>query len=193
MSNTMTTMLDDREDIDLTQPKVDLRIQRTRKFIMDSFMMLSEQKDFKDITVKDIATEAMINRATFYYHFEDIYDLLEKVLSEVMLVNLDYANYEEEALDEDTLIRIFTAITDFQQSLANRCHRGYEETIARIIREQLEVILFKMLTKRNERIDEAGMKVTAVMLSWSMYGASAEWRRNGRDVAPETYIQSSLA
>jgi len=29
----------------------------------------------------------MINRATFYYHFEDIYDLLEKVLSEVLLVS----------------------------------------------------------------------------------------------------------
>ncbi|GAA3731887.1 TetR/AcrR family transcriptional regulator [Salinicoccus jeotgali] len=177
----------------MTQPKVDLRIQRTRKFIMDSFMTLSEQKDFKDITVKDIATEAMINRATFYYHFEDIYDLLEKVLSEVLLVNLDYANYEEEALDEDTFIRIFTAITNFQQSLANRCHRGYEETIARIIREQLEVIFFKMLAKRSGASDEEGVKLTAVMLSWSMYGASAEWRRSGRDVSPETYIQSSLA
>ena len=30
----------------------------------------------------------MINRATFYYHFEDIYDLLEKALSEVLLINL---------------------------------------------------------------------------------------------------------
>ncbi|MFB9860983.1 TetR/AcrR family transcriptional regulator [Salinicoccus siamensis] len=176
----------------MPQPKVDLRIQRTRKFIMDAFMTLSERKDFKDITVKDIATGAMINRATFYYHFEDIYDLLEKMLSEVLLVNLDYINYEGEALDEDTLIRIFTAITDFQQSLANRCHRGYEETIARIIREQLEVIFFKMLAKQNGASDEAGLKLTAVMLSWSMYGASAEWRRSGRDMSPETYIKSSL-
>ena len=74
----------------MTQPKTDPRVLRTRKLIMDSFMELSGKKEFKDITVKDITTEAMINRATFYYHFEDIYDLLEKVLSEVLLVNLDF-------------------------------------------------------------------------------------------------------
>jgi AcrR family transcriptional regulator len=38
---------------------------------MDSFIDLSSKKEFKDITIKDITSEAMINRATFYYHFED--------------------------------------------------------------------------------------------------------------------------
>ena len=78
----------------MNQTKTDPRVLRTRKLIMDSFMELSSKKEFKDITVKDITTEAMINRATFYYHFEDIYDLLDKVLSEVLLVNLDYRYYE---------------------------------------------------------------------------------------------------
>ncbi|GAA3312554.1 hypothetical protein GCM10020331_000570 [Ectobacillus funiculus] len=45
---------------------------------MDSFIELSGKKEFKDITIKDITTEAMVNRATFYYHFADKYDLLEK-------------------------------------------------------------------------------------------------------------------
>ena len=65
----------------MTQTKTDPRVLRTRKLIMDAFIELSGKKEFKDITVKDITTEAMINRANFYYHFEDIYDLLEKVLS----------------------------------------------------------------------------------------------------------------
>lgn len=60
----------------MAQSKIDPRVLRTRKLIMDSFINLSEQKDFTDITIKDITTEAMINRATFYYHFEDKYDLL---------------------------------------------------------------------------------------------------------------------
>jgi len=76
----------------MTETKIDPRIQRTRKLIMESFIELSGKKEFKDITVKDITTEAMINRATFYYHFEDIYDLLEKVLSEVLLINLNGVN-----------------------------------------------------------------------------------------------------
>lgn len=77
----------------MKEVKVDPRIRRTRKLIMDAFIELSSQKEFKDITVKDITAEAMINRATFYYHFEDIYDLLDKSLSEVLLVNLDCETY----------------------------------------------------------------------------------------------------
>src|SRR5690606_20829714 len=123
----------------MTETKTDPRILRTRKLIMDSFIELSGKKEFKEITVKDITTEAMINRATFYYHFEDIYDLLDKVLSDVLLVNLNGDFYKNGSLTEETFVSIFHAITNFQQSLSNRCHRGYEDTIGRIIREQLEI------------------------------------------------------
>eukprot|EP00130_Batrachochytrium_dendrobatidis_P008557 XP_006683432.1 hypothetical protein BATDEDRAFT_93196 [Batrachochytrium dendrobatidis JAM81] len=159
---------------------------------MDSFMELSGEKEFKDITVKDITTEAMINRATFYYHFEDIYDLLEKILSEVLLVNLDCEFYQNEELNEEAFISIFIAITNFQKSLSNRCLRGYEDTIARIIREQLEIIFYKMLLNQHPTKDEQSLKVTAVMLSWGIYGASVEWRRNGKKVSPEEFIKLAI-
>lgn len=175
----------------MTEAKIDPRILRTRKLIMDSFMELSSKKEFKDITIKDITTEAKINRATFYYHFEDIYDLLEKVLSEVLFVNLNDF-YKNHHLNEEGIVHIFIAITNFQKSLSDRCHRGYEETISRIIREQLEIIFYKMLLKqtRNEDNDEA-LKVTAVILSWGIYGASVEWRRNSK-IPPDSFIKSVI-
>ncbi|HLT55412.1 MAG TPA: TetR/AcrR family transcriptional regulator, partial [Bacillota bacterium] len=132
----------------MAKSKTDLRIVRTRKNIMDSFIELSSKKEFKDITVKDITEAAMINRATFYYHFQDIYDLREKVLSEVLLINLDRHLYEGSELSGETITNIFIAITKFQDSLSNRCHRGYEDTIARITREQLEIIFYNLLKKQ---------------------------------------------
>jgi AcrR family transcriptional regulator len=177
----------------MSDTKTDPRVLRTRKLIMDSFMELSDKKEFKDITVKDITTEAMINRATFYYHFEDIYNLLEKVLSEVLLINLDSEVYQKSELNEEAFISIFKAITNFQKSLSNRCHRGYEDTIARIIREQLELIFYKMLVKQHSTDDgEKAQRVTAVMLSWGIYGASVEWRRNSQSIIPEEYIKSAI-
>ncbi|MEH7125955.1 TetR/AcrR family transcriptional regulator [Bacillus sp. JJ1773] len=176
----------------MTQPKIDPRILRTRKLIMDSFIELSGKKEFKDITVKDITTEAMINRATFYYHFEDIYDLLEKVLSEVLLINLNGNMFEKNELNEESIISIFIAITDFQKSLSNRCHRGYEDTIARIIREQLEIIFYKMLRKQYRSEDEQPLKITAAMLSWGLYGVSLEWRRSGQNTPPEEFIKLAI-
>ncbi|MEH7381443.1 TetR/AcrR family transcriptional regulator [Bacillus sp. JJ1533] len=173
----------------MSEEKTDPRVLRTRKLIMDSFIELSSKKEFKDITIKDITTEAMINRATFYYHFEDIFDLLEKVLSEVLLINLNSESYKESELNEETFTGLFKAITNFQLSLSNRCHRGYEDTIARIIRDQLEVIFYKMLKKHHPSEEENSLKVTAIMLSWGMYGASAEWRRNPDNMSPEEMIK----
>lgn len=175
----------------MVQVKTDPRVVRTRKLIMDSFIKLSESKEFRDITVKDITTEAMINRATFYYHFEDIYDLLEKALSEVLLINLNSAEYEHKKLDEDVFNHLFKAVTNFQQSLSNRCHRGYEDTIAQIIRDQLEVVFNKMLKAQYGPEKEETLKTTAVMLSWGLYGASLEWKRNGT-VAPEEFLKTAM-
>ena len=176
----------------MTQSKTDPRILRTRKLIMDSFVELSAKKEFKDITIKDITTEAMINRSTFYYHFEDIYDLLEKALSEVLFVNLSYEDYENRELNQETLVHMFIAITNFQASLSNRCHRGYEDEIARIIRDQLEVIFYKMLVKRFPSDDQEGLKLTATILGWGIYGASTEWRRSNEKISPEDFIKSAI-
>ncbi|EPY09881.1 DNA-binding transcriptional regulator, AcrR family [Paenibacillus sp. cl6col] len=176
----------------MTKSKTDPRILRTRKLIMDSFIELSGKKEFKDITVKDITTEAMINRATFYYHFEDIYDLLDKVLSEVLLINLNAIDFGNSVLNEASIIDIFVAITDFQSALSNRCHRGYDETIARIIREQLEIIFYKMLRKQLTMAADESLKITALLLSWGLYGASVEWRRKGKELSPEAFIQPAI-
>jgi AcrR family transcriptional regulator len=176
----------------MTESKTDPRVLRTRKLIMESFIELSAKKEFKDITVKDITTEAMINRATFYYHFEDIYDLLEKALSEVLLVNLNGDFYQNGKRNEEAFVSIFTAVTNFQKSLSNRCHRGYEDTIARIIREQLEIIFYKMLVKQNGSEEDEALKLKAVILSWGIYGASVEWKRTGMNVLPEDYIKTAI-
>lgn len=63
---------------------VDLRIKRTQKAIKESFFALIEEKDFEHISVKDITERAMISRNTFYLHYEDKYDLLNKICDELM-------------------------------------------------------------------------------------------------------------
>lgn len=172
----------------MNQSKIDPRVQRTRKLIMDSFITLSSKKEFKDITVKDITVEASINRATFYYHFEDIYNLLESVLSDVLMVNFNFDFYEDTVLNESTFTDIFIAVTNYQNSISNRCHRGYEDTIAKIIREQLELIFYKMLLKHKKLQSDESLKITAVVLSWGIYGASVEWKKNSK-LSPEEFVK----
>lgn len=51
----------------------------TKKAIIDSFMHLAAKKPLEKITVRDIVDHCGINRNTFYYHFQDIYAVLEAV------------------------------------------------------------------------------------------------------------------
>ena len=51
----------------------------TKKAIVDSFMALASKKPLEKITVRDIVDHCGINRNTFYYHFQDIYAVLEEV------------------------------------------------------------------------------------------------------------------
>ncbi len=66
------------------EEQTDLRIRRTQKFLQEAVIELITEKGFDAITVGDIAERAMINRATFYRHYQDKYDLLAKIIEETM-------------------------------------------------------------------------------------------------------------
>ncbi len=55
----------------------------TKKAITDSFLKLLNEKKFDKITIKDIVSDCGVSRKTFYYYFEDIYDLLGKYLADL--------------------------------------------------------------------------------------------------------------
>lgn len=58
----------------------DLRKKRTDADIMRGFTKLLKEKGFSKITIKEIIEESMIHRNTFYLHFTDKYDLLERLI-----------------------------------------------------------------------------------------------------------------
>ncbi len=59
--------------------KTDARVRYTRMVIKDSLLKLLAKQPIKDVTVKEICALAGINRATFYLHYQDPYDLLEQI------------------------------------------------------------------------------------------------------------------
>ncbi|MBP1991862.1 TetR/AcrR family transcriptional regulator [Paenibacillus eucommiae] len=64
--------------------QLDPRIRRTLHVIRDALIFLMNEKGFDHVTVRDITERAEINRATFYLHFQDKHDLLEKIVNELM-------------------------------------------------------------------------------------------------------------
>ncbi|CAG7630368.1 TetR/AcrR family transcriptional regulator [Paenibacillus allorhizosphaerae] len=64
--------------------KTDGRVIRTKQMLYEAFLNLIEAKGFDAITVRDLTTRAGLNRGTFYLHYEDKYDLLQKWKKEML-------------------------------------------------------------------------------------------------------------
>jgi len=66
------------------EKKEDLRVRRTKKLLWEALVQLTEERGFKNFTVKDLCETAMVNRATFYRYYEDKRDLLLRRTSEIL-------------------------------------------------------------------------------------------------------------
>ena len=54
---------------------VDRRVRKTKRQLRLALMKLMAEKSVKDISVRELAAIADINRGTFYIHYKDVYDL----------------------------------------------------------------------------------------------------------------------
>jgi AcrR family transcriptional regulator len=68
----------------MRRDKDDRRVKYTRMVLKESFINLLERKDISQISIKEICEDADINRATFYAHYSDQYDLLKKIENELL-------------------------------------------------------------------------------------------------------------
>lgn len=64
--------------------KADRRIRKTKKTLKDGLCKLMLEKSIKDITVKELTETVDLNRGTFYLHYRDIFDMVEKIESEML-------------------------------------------------------------------------------------------------------------
>lgn len=64
--------------------KSDIRKTRTKKLLRDALISLMAEKPAEDITVKELIEKAQIGRSTFYLHYADKDDFVEKTINEFL-------------------------------------------------------------------------------------------------------------
>ena len=97
---------------------MDLRIKRTRLFIINAFFDLIKEKGFDALTIGDLSERAMINRSTFYHHYKDKYDLAEKCLDErfnVLIRKMDRVQ-QEISTERQAFLNIFILLTHIEEN-----------------------------------------------------------------------------
>ncbi len=63
--------------------KTDLRIIKTKRNIRQAFAELMSRKPMEEITVSDVASEALINRKTFYAHYAGVHEIIAEIEDEI--------------------------------------------------------------------------------------------------------------
>ncbi len=122
----------------------DRRVRKTKKALIDALVSLLSEKELRSITIKELTDTADIHRATFYVHYQDVYDLYEQlenhVLEELRQIVSNDASHSYEGvykalidyiLENSTLCKMFfghTANSSFQK----RANEVLEESYLRI-------------------------------------------------------------
>lgn len=133
--------------------KVDLRVQRTKKAILETFFELLEEKHFSNISVIDICEKALINRGTFYTHFQDKNQLLEKIVYDMMM-NLD-DEVDRVHGDSDMLVYyndIFDVSLAFVRENRQRLYTIITKADANLVFNQVHTIIKENIVKKVGRL-----------------------------------------
>ena len=118
--------------------KVDRRIERTRNAIINAFKEMIIDKEFKEITIKELAERANINRNTFYLHYKDKEDLIIKLLGEA------YARLDKE-------LSYFTSIKKSSMDQISEVEiRWGVRRMLRIIEPEIEFYRIVLLDKSTQ-------------------------------------------
>ncbi len=178
--------------------RLDPRVKRTRELLVRAFNELLEEKGHSGLTVQEIAERATINRATFYAHFRDQYELFDYVISEAFREELRRRLPVSPELGEENLKVLIVAVCEYLAGLNTACSwsdRRFRPLIeARVQGELYELLLgwIEVLPqKANGR--PTTPEVVATVVSWAIFGAGLQWSRNGASRSAEETADQVLS
>lgn len=162
--------------------------QTTKRALEASLKNLLLKKPLNKITVGDIAEDCGVNRMTFYYHFKDIYDLVEWSCEE------DAAKALEGNKTYDTwqkgFLNIFHAVQENKPFIVN-VYRS-------VSREQVELYLYKvtyglLIGVVNEKAEgmtvrEEDKRFIADFYKYAFVGIMLNWIKGDMKEEPQQII-----
>ncbi|MFD1988570.1 TetR/AcrR family transcriptional regulator [Paenibacillus nicotianae] len=106
-----------------------IRNTRTREAIFEALFELMEEKDFDKITIQNLTERAQINRATFYAHFQDKYELLDEIIKKSAGELIEQHTHGVYAFTKEHMMQLVFAAFEYHQQVKKKCRRNYHKII----------------------------------------------------------------
>ena len=156
----------------------------TKRALAASIATLLEKKPLDRITIKDITDECGVTRNTFYYHFQDVYDLLSYIFREQADMMLrEYAGGEDW---KDFFLNILTYLNENRKMIENVYYsiRQELETYIKKVVGMYALQIIEIQTKDMD-VDELAKKTVADFYHNAFVGATLQWIKEGMKTEPE--------
>jgi AcrR family transcriptional regulator len=161
--------------------EADPRVKRTRKLLQDALLDLLAEKSFDAITVQDIAERSTINRATFYTHYVDKYELFAGYVHQWFRKALGQHLSDCAGLSRTNLQLAIRASMEALAELDDHCKptETMQLPIMSAVQEELAALLLGWLERvpTHAAHRNAPLETTAAGLSWAIFGAALNWSR----------------
>lgn len=153
---------------------MDLRVEKTRKNIINAFIALRAKKPLEKITIKELCEKAMINKSTFYSHYSDIYALSEALETEVVLSVIQTIDHSGLLFENpEAFTRALFMAYQSQDSLIQILFSGNRSSqLISKVEQGVKELVFRELPECRENI------VTNVGLSYAIYGSYYAYQEN---------------
>ena len=162
--------------------------QVTKRALEASLKKLLLEKPLHKITVSDITDDCGINRMTFYYHFKDIYDLVEwscqEDASRALAGKKTYETWQQ------GLLQIFEAVQENKPFILNVYRSVSREQVEKYLTPLTDDLLMGVINELS-----AGMVVRAEdkafiaqVYSYAFVGLMLDWIKDEMKQDPETLV-----
>ena len=159
-------------------------MKKTKETIIDAFWQLLEEKPFNKITVQNIVERCHLNRNTFYYHFQDKYELLVWIyFNELFAPNMEDISLENW---DEKLGAILTQMQEEKKFYINTIKHAEDYIIQymlEVAEQTFEEAIDKLDEKSHLKNEERG--IFARFFAYGICGIIVEWAKGGMKMAPE--------
>ncbi|MBQ3216850.1 MAG: TetR/AcrR family transcriptional regulator C-terminal domain-containing protein [Oscillospiraceae bacterium] len=148
---------------------------QTKLEIQESFRGLLRVKSLDRITVRDIVEDCGLTRNTFYYHYEDIYDLFDDYLDTQMRQVLQARS--ENGAWEDTLERFLLSIFDTPRTGRHVFFSKKRDTLRQYLNKMLSSVLDRYIWESGQDIQVSAedRRLICDTCCHALYGLLEQW------------------
>lgn len=148
----------------------------TEAAIVDATIRMAEIRPLNKITVRDVVEACGITRNTFYYHFHDIYEVVECAIEEMFLgLRKDWDGDYEKAVF--SMIDLFI---ERKKLFANLYRSIGRERLSDYFGKQIRLLLREQLRTASEggRVEENDLHIISAFYEEALMGLLIRWLRS---------------